>query len=134
MTTPCAHPRCRILIADDNRDAAMALEIMLQIEGFETATAFDGLQAVEVAEQFHPNILILDISMPGLTGYQVARRVRQCGWATDSKILALTAWSDASARTNAKQSGFDFFLVKPFQPDGFIELLENVLQDRDRLE
>jgi DNA-binding response OmpR family regulator len=129
MTRPLARPRCRILIADDNRDAAQALEILLQIEGFETATAFDGLEAVEIADQFRPKILILDISMPGLSGYEVARRVRRFNWAANSKIVALTAWSDDLARANAKRSGFDSFLVKPFDPATFVQRLETVLQE-----
>src|ERR1700736_6102723 len=86
--------RIRVLVADDNRDAAQALALILELEGYETKTAFDGSEAVEAAEQFRPQIAILDIGMPVMNGNEAAERIRERRWGRWVHLLALTGWTE----------------------------------------
>ena len=98
----CAKPRCRILVADDLRDSADSLAMMLQIMGNETATAYDGQEGVEVAEQVRPDVVLLDIGLPKLNGYEAARRIREQPWGNFVVLIAVTGWGrrkTAAART-----------------------------------
>src|SRR5439155_1375634 len=87
-----ATPRRRVLVADDNRDAALSLAMMLEMIGNETQTAFDGLEAVEVAGKFLPDVMLLDIGMPKLSGHEAAARIRQQPWGRNIVLVALTGW------------------------------------------
>lgn len=113
----------RILIVDDNRDAAAALALLLNIAGNETQTAHDGLQAIERAEAFHPDVVLLDIGLPKLNGYEACRRIRAQPWGKNIVLVALTGWSLEEERMESKDSGFDHHLVKPVELDALKGLL-----------
>gem|GEM_PF-245656 len=103
----------RILVADDNVDSADSLSMMLQLSGNRVVTANDGLAAVELAESFRPDVILTDIGMPKMNGYEVARRVRERPWAKGVVIVALTGWGKDEDRTRTGEAGFDHHMVKP---------------------
>src|SRR4029079_9175255 len=91
--------RCRILVVDDNKDAADSLAMLLRVDGNDTRTAYDGPEALEVAEVFHPEVVLLDIGLPKLNGYDVARRIRQQAWGHTATLIALTGWGEDTDRS-----------------------------------
>jgi PAS domain S-box-containing protein len=105
--------RRRVLVADDNVDAADMITLMLGNLGDEVATAHDGLEALAVAETFRPEFVLLDIGMPRLNGYEVARRLRERPWARAIRIVALTGWGQEKDRAQSRAAGCDDHLVKP---------------------
>ncbi len=105
--------RRRVLVADDNADAAEMIALMLGSLGDEVALANDGLEALAVAERFRPEFVLLDIGMPRLDGYEVARRLREQPWARTIKIVALTGWGQEKDRAQSRAAGCDDHLVKP---------------------
>jgi PAS domain S-box-containing protein len=115
----------RILVADDNVDAATTLTMVLERMGYQVAAAHNGLQAVESAAAFHPAVVLLDIGMPILNGYEACRRIRQVQH--DAIIIALTGWGQLEDRQQSHQAGFDFHLVKPVDPPSLEKLLNEVL-------
>jgi signal transduction histidine kinase len=107
----------RILVVDDNVDAADALAFMLRAAGHDVATAHDGLQAVDVSSAFRPQIVLLDLGMPKLNGYAAASRIREQAWAKDVVLIALTGWGQPKDRDRTSQAGFNAHLVKPVGMD-----------------
>lgn len=105
--------RRRILVVDDNRDAAGSLALLLRLEGNEVCTAEDGLTAIETASSFRPDVILLDIGMPRLNGHDAARRIRQQPWGRDVVLIALTGWGQEADRQRSHEAGFDHHLVKP---------------------
>lgn len=103
----------RVLVVDDNMDAAGALGTLLMSLGHETRVAYDGLQAIRMANDFKPDIVLLDIGMPGLDGYEVARRLRGLDSTRDMRIIAVTGWGQETDRVRSREAGFDLHLVKP---------------------
>lgn len=128
-TVPVAVPRdvalsgLRVLIVDDNRDSADTMGMLLRLRGNEIRTAYDGLEALDVAESFGPELVLLDIGLPRLNGYDVARRIRQQSWGRDVILVALTGWGQEEDRRRSHDAGFNFHLVKPVE----FSLLENLL-------
>lgn len=110
------HPRARILVADDNRDAAESLALMLGLEGHDVRMVYNGADALALAEQFRPQIVLLDIGMPRLDGYQAARQIRERAWARSVLLVALTGWGQEADRQQARDAGFDWHLLKPVDP------------------
>jgi PAS domain S-box-containing protein len=106
----------RILIADDNRDAAESMGMLLRLMGNDVRTVFDGMEAVEEAETFRPDVILLDIGMPKLNGYEAARRIRQKGWSQGTKLVALTGWGREDDKHKAAEAGFDRHFTKPIDP------------------
>jgi CheY-like chemotaxis protein len=96
---------------------------MLSLMGHETETAYDGSEAVEKAAAFRPDVVLLDLGMPKLDGYQVARRIREQGWSNGVVLVALTGWGQEEDRIRAKSAGFDHHLTKPAHPDALVKLL-----------
>ncbi|MDQ3444686.1 MAG: ATP-binding protein, partial [Pseudomonadota bacterium] len=113
----------RILIADDNEDAADSLAMMLSMMGNETRTAPDGLAALQIGATFAPEIVLLDIGMPKLNGYDAARRIRGEPWGARLVLVALTGRSQDEDRRLSHEAGFDFHLVKPIEPAALEKLL-----------
>jgi PAS domain S-box-containing protein len=120
----------RILIVDDNQDAATSLARILELLGHETRVAFDGVEALEAAEAFEPDVAILDIGMPGLNGYDVCRRMRERPWASATSFIALTGWGQEQDKRRASEAGFAFHLVKPVDSGELDRLLAGMLPMR----
>jgi PAS domain S-box-containing protein len=125
MPAESARPlvRRRILIADDNRDATSSLELLLEMMGHETWTAHDGLEAIEAAAAYQPDIILLDIGMPRMDGFEVCRQIRQQPWGKAIVIIACTGWGLETDRRRSTEAGFDFHLVKPIDPASLEKLL-----------
>jgi PAS domain S-box-containing protein len=123
--------RRRVLIVDDNRDGAESLAMMLRLKGHETETAHDGLEAVEAAERFRPDAMLLDIGLPRMNGYEVCRRIRERPWGKDVVLVAVTGWGQDEDRNRSKAAGFDTHVVKPVDRDVLGKLLASV-GPRDR--
>lgn len=114
--------RKRILVVDDNRDAADSLAMMLTMTGNHTLTAYDGFEALDVAARFKPDLVLLDIGMPKVNGYEVCRRLRQEAGTSGAMIVALTGWGQEEDKRRSLEAGFDAHLVKPVLP-GAIDAL-----------
>jgi CheY-like chemotaxis protein len=114
---PSAEIRRRVLIADDNQDSAVSLSMLLDSLGHETKVVYDGGAAVEAAEIFRPDVAIVDLDMPRLNGYQVARMLKEQGWATQILLIAMTGWAQEPDRERGRQAGFHAHLVKPVALD-----------------
>jgi len=106
-------PRRRILIVDDNRDAATSMATLLKLLGNEVRTAHDGIEAVEAAEKFRPRVILMDVGMPRVDGYEATRRIREQPWGGPIIIIALTGWGQEGDRALSKAAGCDGHLVKP---------------------
>jgi len=107
--------RRRVLVVDDNVDHADSMATLLRLEGHEVHTAYDGLQAVDAVAAVRPEVVLLDIGMPGLNGYETARRIRARG-AAGIKLIAISGWGQARDRQLSEKAGFDHHLVKPVEP------------------
>ena len=116
----------RILIADDNLDVTETFQVMLQILGHEVETAHDGIEALGKAEQFRPNVIVLDIGMPKLNGYDTARRIRQKPWSRNVVLIAITGWGNDKDKRQSEEAGFNFHLVKPVDPMALGDLLNSL--------
>jgi signal transduction histidine kinase/ActR/RegA family two-component response regulator len=119
-----ASARHRILIADDNADAAEALAATLRLAGNDVRIALDGQGALAAAESFQPNAALLDIGMPGMDGYEVARRIRGAPWGAGIRLVAVTGWGSADDKRRAAGAGFDHHLTKPAR----LEEIEAILR------
>ena len=113
----------RILVVDDNRDSAESLYLILKLLGQEAHAVHDGLEAIEVAERLRPQVILLDIAMPGLNGLEVCSRIREKPWGKDVTLVAVTGWGQEVDRRKSKEAGFDFHLVKPVAHEDIIGLL-----------
>ncbi|MFO1502796.1 MAG: response regulator [Steroidobacteraceae bacterium] len=106
----------RILIADDNVDSAMSWSLLIEDGGHRVVTAYDGMEALRMAEEFRPQVVLLDIGMPRLDGYEVARRMRTTDWGRQALLVAITGWGQARDRALAQEAGFDEHFTKPLDP------------------
>jgi PAS domain S-box-containing protein len=113
----------RILVVDDNRDSAISLAMVLQLTGNEAHTAHDGQEAVAAAEEKRPDVILLDIGLPKLNGYDVCRRIRQQPWGSDVVIIALTGWGQDEDKRKSREAGFNGHLVKPVDHAALMKLL-----------
>jgi len=113
----------RVLIVDDNKDAADSLGILLRMMGNEVHTAHDGLEAVGAAAIFHPEVVLLDIGLPKLSGYEVARRIREQEDGVETLLVAVTGWGQPEDRRRSQEAGFDYHLTKPIDHAVLQELL-----------
>jgi signal transduction histidine kinase len=117
------NPRGRVLIVDDNRDAAVSLALLLRVEGYEVQTAHDGSAALTVAQTFRPNVVLLDIGLPEMDGYEVARRLRQEPDTANALLVAVTGYSQDEDRRRSQESGIDHYMVKPVDLNALPALL-----------
>lgn len=123
-------PRRRVLVVDDNPDAADSLALLLGFAGQDVRTTYDGLSALEQAQEFAPEVVLLDIGMPGMDGYEVARRLRNEGGLHQALLVALTGWGQEEDRRRSAEAGFDHHLVKPVEPKRLRELLRKLVDER----
>jgi PAS domain S-box-containing protein len=122
----------RILIVDDNRDAADSLAMLLEITGNKTYRAHDGVEAVEAIEEHRPEVVLLDIGSPRLTGHEVCRHVRQQPWGKDIVMIALTGWGQDDDRRKSEEAGFNGHLVKPVDYDKLLELVSSLTNGAEK--
>jgi CheY-like chemotaxis protein len=113
----------RILIVDDNRDAADSLGMLLRIMGNDTRTAYDGQEGVDVAGEFWPDVMLLDIGLPKLNGHEACRRIRGRPWGKKVVLIAMTGWGQEEDRRLSHEAGFDYHMVKPVDPQELMKLL-----------
>ena len=119
-----ARRRLRILIADDERDQVATLAAILNDEGHEVREVYRGTEVLRMIADFDPDVALIDIGMPGMTGYDVAREVREHYDKTRPLLIAVTGWKKPSDRILARLAGFDHHLAKPFESQQLLELLE----------
>jgi CheY-like chemotaxis protein len=123
---PPATPARRILIVDDNQDSADTLDMLLALIGNETETAKDGVEAVEKAAAFRPDVILLDIGLPKMNGYETCRTIREQPWGHDIVMVALTGWGQEEDRRQSKEAGFNDHMVKPVDHDALLKLLASL--------
>jgi two-component system CheB/CheR fusion protein len=116
----------RILVVDDNSDSADSLSFLLGLKGHDVRTAYDGPQALQAAEEHRPEVILLDIGMPGMTGYDVARRLRERPETRSALILAMTGWGQDEDRRRSQEAGFDQHLIKPLDPGKLEDLIQRL--------
>lgn len=107
----------RLLVVDDNKDAANSLAMLLRLQGHEVRVVYDGAAALNVASMFRPALIFLDLGMPKLDGYEVARRIRATFGLEETVLAALTGWGQQEDRHRTAEAGFNYHLVKPPEPD-----------------
>jgi PAS domain S-box-containing protein len=112
LSEPRAAP-LRILVVDDNEDGADSLSQLLSLSGHSVRVAYDGLAGLELAAEFRPDVMLLDIGMPKLNGYETCRRLRTCEWGRKIVVIATTGWGDEAAKSAVIDAGFDFHFIKP---------------------
>jgi CheY-like chemotaxis protein len=128
-TSPAIKPateRFRILVVDDNHDSALSLAMMLSIMGHETRTAHDGESAVATAESFLPEVILLDIGLPKLNGYEVAQLIREHAWGASMFLIAVTGWGQEEDRQRSSEVGLNVHMVKPVEPAALEKLLSEL--------
>jgi len=116
-------PSLRILVVDDNQDSANSMAMLLEYDGHTTHTAYDGLEAVEAVDTFRPDVVLLDIGLPTLNGYEACRRIREQASDQTIRLIALTGWGQDEDRKKTAEAGFDAHLVKPVDYDQLLKLL-----------
>ena len=113
----------RVLVVDDNADAARTLDALLRSLGHETRVAYGGAEALSMAVEFRPDIVLLDIGMPDVDGYEVARQLRNLENQPAFRIVAITGWGQEPDRQKSKEAGFDVHLVKPVDANELMQIL-----------
>lgn len=119
----------KVLVVDDNTDAADSLATLLGVMGYEVRIAYDGPEAIEAADEFQPAVALLDIGLPKLSGYDIARHVRQKQGA-DVLLVAITGWGQEDDRRRAREAGFDHHFTKPADFDLLLKLIDRELKER----
>ena len=119
----------RVLVVDDNEDAANSLATLLEVMGYDVRTAYDGPEGIEAADTFHPAVALLDIGLPRLSGYDIARHVRQ-HLGQDVLLVAITGWGQDEDRRRAREAGFDHHFTKPADFDALLALIDTELRQR----
>jgi CheY-like chemotaxis protein len=119
-----------VLVVDDNRDAALCLAILLQLDGYRTHVAHDGFTALELSREHPPDVVLMDIGMPGMDGYELARRLRKTPEGDAALLVAVTGWGLERDREKSREAGIDIHLTKPVEPDTLQEILGRVASRR----
>jgi signal transduction histidine kinase/CheY-like chemotaxis protein len=116
----------RVLVVDDNQDSAESLALLLRLGGHLVETAHDGEAALDAAERFQPDAILLDLGMPRLNGYEVCERIRSRAWGQSVLLVAQTGWGQAQDRARTLEAGFDAHLTKPIDPDVVLDMLAHL--------
>ncbi len=119
--------RPKILVVDDEPNIVLAVAFLLQREGFEVRTAADGLQAIEVAMSFLPDIILLDVMMPEMDGFEAAAKMRRIPALMDTKIIFLTAKGTQKDKETGYAKGAEYYIVKPFDNDVLVSTVHEIL-------
>jgi len=124
MTNPAAgHSRLTVLIVDDNRDVVDTLILLLEMNGHAAYAAHDGLQAISLAEEIRPDVILLDIGLPKIDGHETCRRIRERDWGRRVMVYALTGLDHEDDLDKSKKTGFDMHLTKPVAPEVLLTVL-----------
>ena len=123
----------KILVVDDNADSSASLAMLLGISGYETHTAKDGLEAVSAAEWFRPDVVLLDLGLPKLSGMDAAKRIREQPWGKDMMLVALTGWGQEDDRKRSRDAGFDAHVVKPVDHDTLMDVIAHLPPEGHRI-
>ncbi|MGV3559215.1 response regulator [Larkinella arboricola] len=126
LKTTAKAPGYRILVVDDNQDSATTLTMLLKLKGNEVHTRYGGRTGLEAAENLHPQVVILDIGMPGMDGYETCRHIRQQPWGKDTVIVALTGYGREEDKRKTQEAGFDGHLIKPVDLASLTQLLDTL--------
>lgn len=118
----------RVLVVDDNADSVSMLSMLIELKGHTTATAQSGQEALDVAARFRPDVVVLDIGLPGMDGYQVAARLRQQPDCSGVVLVALTGWGGEEDKQRTRAAGFDHHFTKPVDPQALEQLLATAAQ------
>jgi CheY-like chemotaxis protein/two-component sensor histidine kinase len=116
----------KVLVVDDNRDAVESMVAVLALEGHDVTAAYDGEEAIALGNQIRPQVVLMDIGMPGMTGHEACRRMRTLDWGEHATILALSGWGQEEDRRESMEAGFDAHLVKPVDMDVLLEMLSTI--------
>jgi CheY-like chemotaxis protein len=122
---PAPASRSRILVVDDLAASAETLMTLLEMEGFEVRIAAEGMQAIRVAQEFRPEVVLLDIGLPGMNGFEVANRLRALPECGSALMIALTGYGEAESRSRSAAAGFDFHMVKPADVNLLLGMIAN---------
>ncbi len=133
VSTGLAPQRLKILVADDNGDAAESLSMLLELKGHEVRIAYDGQSALRLAEDFGPHMVLLDLGMPKMNGYEACRRIREHSWGAQMTLIAVTGWGQEDDRRKSTAAGFDGHLVKPVDPESLEEVAMHCIRVSDGL-
>jgi CheY-like chemotaxis protein len=114
----------RVLLCDDNRDAADVLCAVLQTSGHEVSVCYDGRRCLEKARQWRPQVALLDLGMPGMTGYEVAKSIRRMDFGRQALLIAITGYGTQEDRRLTEEAGFDLHLTKPAAAQGVLDVIE----------
>ncbi|GJJ03790.1 hypothetical protein RugamoR64_43280 [Duganella rhizosphaerae] len=125
--------KLQVLVVDDNQDAADSLAALLEIDGFDAHAVYDGASAITASAEHPPDLIILDLGMPGMDGYETARAIRQRPGADGILMIALTGWGQGDARRRSGEAGFDHHLVKPVELDQIVRLA-GARQNREQVQ
>jgi len=129
MNTASVESHPRVLVVDDNEDAADSLATLLGVMGYEVRTAYDGPEAITAADEFQPAVALLDIGLPQLSGYDIARHVRQRR-GNEVLLVAITGWGQEGDKLKAREAGFDHHFTKPADFGVLLELIDRELKQR----
>jgi CheY-like chemotaxis protein len=125
------HRRTRVLVVDDNRDSADTLAALLEAWGHEVQTCYDGPSVLAAVARFRPNVVLLDIGLPKMNGYEVAAQLRNSGEGRSLILVAFTGYGQEEDRRRVREAGFDHHLVKPLEPAELEKILASVDADVD---
>ena len=126
VKAPQQQPLLRVLVVDDNVDAARALAMLLGYFHCDVEVAFDGEAALAAAEHGEPHVGILDLGLPRIDGFELARRIRRLPWAKRTLLIALSGWGQEEDRIRSREAGFDLHLVKPVDSQALLKILDTV--------
>ena len=118
--------RLRMLVVDDNKDSVDSLSTLLRLMGNDVHTAFDGVEAVNAAHTFRPDVVLLDVGLPLRNGYEAARLIRGETWGHSMVLIALTGWGQEQDRKRSRDAGFDHHLVKPIDPKALMSIVSDL--------
>jgi CheY-like chemotaxis protein/anti-sigma regulatory factor (Ser/Thr protein kinase) len=124
---------CRILVVDDNQDSAQSLAMMLEVMGHETEIAYDAFKAIDLASSYNPELILMDIGLPQMNGYDACRRIRNMDCGKSMSIVALTGWGQVEDQRRSMEAGFDRHLVKPVDLDALQKLLTTLKSAQNQL-
>ena len=113
----------RVMLVDDNLDSLVSVGRLLSVLGYDVRAEQDGLKALSCAEEFRPDVALIDLSLPGMDGCAVARRMRALDATRDTRLIAMTGWATAESQSRTRDAGFDLHLVKPLSVDALTDAL-----------